>query len=170
MISRCCEIGRNPYTINVITFSGHGITSQSGDAIAVIPEFQDNKMIGPKILRFINFTDWARRFAEKRNTLTIFILSMCRGKVEIPELSQKIYENLSNDAQAKYPKGLHFGYSLMLFGTRKEIKVPEGVLMNKFFENYNKVKLKFGINMGWELINEYFCADHKEEICTMPDS
>ncbi len=29
--------GVNPYSVNVITFSGHGITF-SGEAIAVIPE------------------------------------------------------------------------------------------------------------------------------------
>jgi len=29
-------------------------------------------------------TDWARRFAERKNTLTIFILSMCRIQVDKP--------------------------------------------------------------------------------------
>jgi len=40
MVSRSDGIGKNPYTVNVITYSGHGITFD-GDAIAVIPEFQD---------------------------------------------------------------------------------------------------------------------------------
>jgi hypothetical protein len=79
MISRCDGIGKNPFTVNVVTYSGHGITFD-GDAIAAIPEYPEGK-IGEdqqKVLRFINFTDWARRFAERKNTLTIFILSMCR--------------------------------------------------------------------------------------------
>jgi hypothetical protein len=37
MIARCTGEGKNPYTVNVITFSGHGITVD-GDAIAVIPD------------------------------------------------------------------------------------------------------------------------------------
>ena len=41
MISGCTGKGRtNPFTINVITYSGHGITFD-GDAIAAIPEYQD---------------------------------------------------------------------------------------------------------------------------------
>jgi hypothetical protein len=49
----------------VITFTGHGFTF-NGDAIAAIPEYNDdidhyqNKK---KVLRFINFSDWGRRFA-----------------------------------------------------------------------------------------------------------
>ncbi len=38
MYSECNEWGSNPFTVNIITFSGHGITFD-GDAIAVIPEF-----------------------------------------------------------------------------------------------------------------------------------
>jgi hypothetical protein len=37
MLKSCSGIGENPYSVNVITFSGHGITFD-GDAIAVIPE------------------------------------------------------------------------------------------------------------------------------------
>lgn len=33
-------IGNNPFTVNIITFSGHGITFE-GDAIGVIPEIVD---------------------------------------------------------------------------------------------------------------------------------
>jgi hypothetical protein len=77
MISSCDGIGKNPFVVNFITYSGHGITFD-GDAIAAIPEFQDNSNTDQKVLRFINFSDWARRFAERKNTLTIFILSMCR--------------------------------------------------------------------------------------------
>lgn len=40
MISMCRGIGYNPYIVNVITYSGHGITFQ-GDAIAAIPEYKD---------------------------------------------------------------------------------------------------------------------------------
>jgi hypothetical protein len=38
MVSRCDGIGKNPYTVNVITYSGHGFTFD-GDAIAAIPEY-----------------------------------------------------------------------------------------------------------------------------------
>jgi len=37
----CVEIGDNPYVVNVITYSGHGITFKD-DTIAVIPEYKDN--------------------------------------------------------------------------------------------------------------------------------
>ena len=80
MISTCDGNGINHFVVNVITFSGHGITYDN-DAIAVIPEFDeeikqnDEKQ---KVLRFINFSHWARKFAEIKNTLSIFILSMCR--------------------------------------------------------------------------------------------
>ncbi len=37
MLARCIGEGKNPYTVNVITFSGHGITV-NGDAVAVIPD------------------------------------------------------------------------------------------------------------------------------------
>jgi hypothetical protein len=78
MFSKCDGIGRtNPFSVNVITFSGHGIMFD-GDAIAVIPEYEQTFKGNSKILRFINFSDWARRFAEINNTLSIFILSMCR--------------------------------------------------------------------------------------------
>ncbi len=77
LISRCDGIGKNPFAVNFITYSGHGITFD-GEAIAAIPEYQDETKKEPKVLRFINFSDWARRFAERKNTLTIFILSMCR--------------------------------------------------------------------------------------------
>jgi len=77
MVSKCDGKGRNPFVVNVITFSGHGITFD-GDAIAVIPEYNDNSNKDEKDIRFINLSDWARRFAEIKYTLSIFILSMCR--------------------------------------------------------------------------------------------
>ena len=64
----------NPYVVNVITFSGHGFTKNNGDAIAVIPNYENNVAVA----RFINFTDWALNFAVKKHTITLFILSMCR--------------------------------------------------------------------------------------------
>ena len=77
MVSKCDGKGRNPFVVNVITYSGHGITFD-GDAIAVIPEFTDHSEKDQKDIRFINLSDWARRFAEIKNMLSIFILSMCR--------------------------------------------------------------------------------------------
>jgi hypothetical protein len=80
MISTCDGNGINPFVVNVITFSGHGITYDN-DAIAVIPEYDEEVKQNDekqKVLRFINFSHWARKFAEIKNTLSIFILSMCR--------------------------------------------------------------------------------------------
>lgn len=65
MRSSCTGIGDNPYAVNVITFSGHGFTPhQNGDAIAVIPEYENNNNKEHKVLRFINFSDIARGFAK----------------------------------------------------------------------------------------------------------
>ncbi len=41
MILKGSGKGQNPYTLNVVTFSGHGFTFD-GDAIAVIPEYPSN--------------------------------------------------------------------------------------------------------------------------------
>ena len=75
MLGRCSGIGENPYSVNVITFSGHGITFD-GDAIAVIPELVPD--VENKVARYINMSGLARKFASRDNTLKIFILSMCR--------------------------------------------------------------------------------------------
>ncbi len=40
MYKKCDGKGQNPFVVNVITFSGHGITFD-GDAIAVIPEYPE---------------------------------------------------------------------------------------------------------------------------------
>jgi hypothetical protein len=40
MHSKCDGNGNNPFAVNVITFSGHGITFD-GEALACIPEYQD---------------------------------------------------------------------------------------------------------------------------------
>ncbi len=63
----------NPYKVNVITFSGHGIAVE-GDAIAVIPQKVGDK----KEARFINMSGLARKFAEKEFTINFFLMSMCR--------------------------------------------------------------------------------------------
>jgi hypothetical protein len=81
MLIKCDGIGENPYVVNFITFSGHGIT-YDGDAIGVIPEYEDKNKKEKKVIRFINFSDWARGFAEIKNTLTFFILNMCRIKMD----------------------------------------------------------------------------------------
>ena len=38
MLSKCDGKGNNPYIVNVITFSGHGVTFEN-DEIAVIPQY-----------------------------------------------------------------------------------------------------------------------------------
>lgn len=55
-----------------------------------------------------------------------------------------------------YPKNMHDGYSVMLFGARTGLLVNEGELIEKFFNNYNKIKNEKAINIGWELINRNF--------------
>ncbi len=64
MRSGCTGLGRNPFTVNVITFSGHGFTL-NGDTIAVIPEYDSNDKgkSGKKEARFINFSGLARKLA-----------------------------------------------------------------------------------------------------------
>lgn len=54
---------------------------------------------------------------------------------------------------------MHEGYSVILFGARTGKLVNEGDIMDKFFNNYNKIKNEDGVNMGWELINRYFYED-----------
>lgn len=87
MIKICGGIGYNPFIVNVVTFSGHGITFK-GDAIAAIPEYIDKDNKQQKVVRFINFSDWARRFAEIKNTISIFILSMCRIEIEESQIEK----------------------------------------------------------------------------------
>ncbi len=79
MKSGCTGIGRNPYTVNVITFSGHGFTL-NGDTIAVIPEYNSNEKekSDKKEARFINFSGLARKLAQCKHTLNIFIMSIGR--------------------------------------------------------------------------------------------
>ncbi len=73
MIGWSSAPSRNPYKVNVITFSGHGIAVDR-DAIAVIPQKVGDK----KEARFINMSGLARRFAEKEFTINFFLMSMCR--------------------------------------------------------------------------------------------
>jgi len=40
MLVICNGKGNNPYIVNVITYSGHGITFE-GDTIGVIPEYEN---------------------------------------------------------------------------------------------------------------------------------
>ena len=72
MLSACTGIGKNPYVLNVITFSGHSI-SCDGETIFVVPEISvggDNR-----VARFINVSDLARKFASTKYILSIFIMN-----------------------------------------------------------------------------------------------
>ena len=53
------ENKENPFKVNVISFSGHGITFD-GDAIGVIPQYDGKYKYAP---RFINISGYARKFA-----------------------------------------------------------------------------------------------------------
>ena len=74
-LNRINPYARIPYSVNVITFSGHGI-QVDGEAIAVIPEVEKGSNEGQ--LRFINMSGIARKFSSKEYSLNIFLLSMCR--------------------------------------------------------------------------------------------
>ena len=93
MLKKCIGEGSNPYTVNVISFSGHGINVE-GDAIAVIPENLGENMAEA---HFINLSTIAREFASCKNTLTIFLCSMCR--IELPKELEKIYAEAGDTAQ-----------------------------------------------------------------------
>ena len=73
--------------MNVFTFSGHGITFE-GDAIAVITELDAQENL---VTRFINISGMARKFAQCKHTISIFILSMCR--VELDDEYKKYVHN-----------------------------------------------------------------------------
>lgn len=85
--------GINPYKVNVITFCGHGITHPNGDAIGIVYDTifakgDDGKPLPPNsLLRFINFDSLARKFAALENTITVFVLSMCRSLLTPEELN-----------------------------------------------------------------------------------
>ncbi len=55
-------IGDNPFTLNLISFCGHGLTFD-GDAIGVIPKLEKIEEEMKATTRFINFSGYARRFA-----------------------------------------------------------------------------------------------------------
>ena len=61
MLTACTGIGKNPYVVNVITFSGHSIRCE-GETIFVVPEIKDVTSVD-KVPRFINVTGLARKFA-----------------------------------------------------------------------------------------------------------
>ena len=84
MRNGCTGIGKNPYTVNVITYSGHGFTF-NGDTIAVIPEYSTNQK-ERKEARFINFSGLARSLASHRHTLNIFIMSTDRLELSDEDL------------------------------------------------------------------------------------
>jgi hypothetical protein len=66
-----------------------------------------------------------------------------------------LYKFLAEDIKKKFG-GPDYGYSVMLFGNENEKGIPEGELIKKFFDEYDKIKLKDDINIGWELINKGF--------------
>ena len=72
MLGACQGIGKNPFVVNVITFSGHSICS-NGDVIFVVPETEASGT--HKISRFINVSGLARKFAETKYILNIFIMN-----------------------------------------------------------------------------------------------
>ncbi len=109
MIDRCSGFGKNPYTVNVITFSGHGLT-YDGDTIAVIPELPDRAST-EKDLRFINMSGIARKFAAKNYSINLFLMSMCRSRFDERQLKE-IYEK-SKDLENGEENGPTFIYKYL---------------------------------------------------------
>ena len=75
------------------------MTHENGDALGIIPEVKKLPGAGPEggediAIRFINFSTLARKLAEKRYTLNIFLLSMCRNRpdAKISKIIQKVNE------------------------------------------------------------------------------
>ena len=98
------------------------------------------------------------------------------GRVEIDEATKKeiyakayheeeltgknnIYKYLLKDAESKNKKNLHYGYSVMLFGTQVGKVVNEGDLFEKFFKNFKDLENNHSINIGWELIYKNLFED-----------
>lgn len=79
MQNSCTGLGKNPYIVNVVTYSGFGF-SLNGDAIAVIPQYNstDAKSNGIKEPRFINLSAFARKLAGCKHTINIFLIGSCR--------------------------------------------------------------------------------------------
>ena len=165
----CSGIGNNPWVLNVITVSAHGLTFD-GDAIAVITELEEDGTVKP---RFINISGMARNIAQCKYTINIFILSMCRVNLDDEKLqyahrtrkdewddyfesspSLKIYDNLRPDTSGKVNKctGYHQpGYSVLLFGAQEGKVVLDGDVSKWFFAMYNDAKDRTD-NIGWEII------------------
>ena len=69
--------GVNPYTVNFISYCGHGVIDQYGDALCVIPIIiKDSEDC---VIKYVNFDEWARKFSNKKNTFNIFLFSACRS-------------------------------------------------------------------------------------------
>ena len=60
----------NPYVVNVITFTGYGFTL-GGDYIFIVPETSEKD----RLVRFINVSGLARKFASRKFALNLFILN-----------------------------------------------------------------------------------------------
>ncbi len=63
----------NPYVVNVITFTGYGFTL-GGDYIFIVPETSEKDRL-VKLVRFINVSGLARKFASRKFALNLFILN-----------------------------------------------------------------------------------------------
>lgn len=68
-------MGQNPYTVNLIQFSGHGYINSKNEAICIVPEKHS------KSIRIINFDKLAETFASKEYSINIFLFSACRSKI-----------------------------------------------------------------------------------------
>jgi hypothetical protein len=72
-----------------------------------------------------------------------------------------LYKFLAEDIKKRFG-GPDYGCSIMLFGNENEKVISEGVLIKKFFDEYDKIKHRDDINIGWELINKGFSENKKK--------
>jgi len=131
MLSACTGIGKNPYVVNVITFSGHSFRFD-GDTIFVVPETEVGR--DHKVARFINVSALSRKFASTKNILSIFIMNTSNIRYNFKDVpmegSEEIspYLHLYNDALSKESCDgfLKNGYSIILHAANVGEMVQEG--------------------------------------------
>ena len=95
--------GINPYVVNFVSFSGHGVEI-NGDAIALIPmqkvsstaEWPYEKT---SYISCLNISMWARKFSQKNGSVNIFLFNASRNTFDS---SHPDYEVISEKIGNKY--------------------------------------------------------------------
>ena len=120
--------GNNPYTVNFISYCGHGVINEHNDALCVIPIKPKDSEEG--IIKYVNLDEWARKFSNKINTINIFLFSACRSPLKEEE------EKKSSKMVVRSKCGE--GISVVIYGSgegspAKEFLESGGECVTKFF-------------------------------------